>query len=117
MKFYHYRQNNSGGSFVVTESLTTNVIIEAENAHMADAKLEWLGGYFNGCDNDRDCPCCGDRWYPAYDNEGADEPRIYGSMTIDEYMNQKLGHWSDPDVIVHYSDGRVEKFGKGEENK
>ena len=63
MKFYEFKQNNSGGSFAVNDQLCHNLIIEANNSEEAESKAESMGVYFNGCDEGMDCPCCGDRWY------------------------------------------------------
>ncbi len=52
--FYTYNQNNSGGSFNLTETLTHSVVIEADSSSEANDKFESLGGYFNGCENGRD---------------------------------------------------------------
>ena len=57
--YYHYRQNNSGGSFIVNSDVTVNVIIEADSADDANEKAKDIGIYFNGVDEGIDCPCCG----------------------------------------------------------
>lgn len=110
MPFFHYIQNNSGGSFDYDEvaGITHHVIIEAENATLADSKLESIGGYFDGCANGRDCSCCGDRWYPAY--EGDEEPLVYGNKVTDY---DEMFVWMKPgrEIAVHYADGRIEWFG------
>jgi hypothetical protein len=62
-KFFEYRQNNSGGSFDIDDNLTVRVIVEAKDQEQAIQIGENLGIYFDGCDKDMDCPCCGDRWY------------------------------------------------------
>lgn len=41
------------------------VIIEAKTAEQADDKAQEIGIYFNGCEEEIDCPCCGDRWTTA----------------------------------------------------
>lgn len=61
--FYEFSQNNSGGSFVVNESLTHRLFIEADNVIEAQYKAEQLGCYWNGVEDGMDCECCGDRWY------------------------------------------------------
>ena len=99
-KFYTFRQNNSGGRFIVdiASGISEYVIIEAKDADDANRRAENIGLYFNGCDDDRDCPCCGDRWYPTYEDEGENEPLIYGEP-IKEYNP----FW-DSHVSVHYLD-------------
>jgi hypothetical protein len=66
-KFYVFNQNNSGGSFESNDKLCHRVIIEADNVDDAVRIAENMGIYFNGCDEGMDCPCCGDRWYPPYE--------------------------------------------------
>lgn len=83
MKFYEFRQNNSGGSFHVDDQLTVRVIIEADTADEANSKAEDLGMYWNGCEKGQDCECCGDRWYPAW-GDPMEFPYRYGSMTEKE---------------------------------
>ena len=72
--FYHYSQNNSGGSFDFDKEkgITHHVVIEAESASLADRRAESIGLYFDG---EGDCPCCGNRWSEAY--EGTDVPSVY----------------------------------------
>lgn len=64
--FYKFTQNNSGGSFDVDDTLCHRLIIEATSENSAISIAENLGCYWNGIDNEQDCPCCGDRWsnYP-----------------------------------------------------
>ena len=110
--FYHYNQNNTGGSFDVDENLTQHVIIEADSGDEADEKLIELGGYFNGCEEDLDCPCCGDRWYPQWSDDATESPEVYGKSPED-YVNDKNSTiWCDPEIIVHYKDGRKAKYGR-----
>lgn len=115
--FYQFHQNNSGGGFEFDDKdgITTTVIIEADSANEANAKLESIGGYFEGTFNDVDCPTCGDRWYPVVDSDGADVPNHYG-RALDLSMEQRDFHgygitkWQGPDnpeFYVHYKDGRV----------
>ena len=112
MPFYHFSQNNSGGAFDLTDKLTHHVIVEAESAERANDKLESLGGYFDGCESDRDCPCCGDRWYPAWSSEGCAEPMVYDTKPQDHGKGNNRMLWMEPgkNVVVHYADGRVEWF-------
>lgn len=60
--FYEFQQNNSGGVFVVNDVLCHRLFIEANNADEAIHKAEELGCYWNGVEEGKDCPCCGDRW-------------------------------------------------------
>jgi hypothetical protein len=82
MPWFTFSQNNSGGSFVLDKGrgLTHYVAIEARDAEHANERAQSIGIYFNGCDDDRDCPCCGDRWYELWsDEKGSDEPEHYGT--------------------------------------
>ena len=74
MKFYKFRQNNSGGSFDVNADVTIEVYIEAEDVDMANIKAQEIGIYFDGCNTERDCPCCGDRWEKASESNSFDNP-------------------------------------------
>lgn len=103
--FYHFNQNNSGGSFDFDETagITHHVVIEARSASEANEKAEALGLYFNG---EGDCPCCGNRWSSQWwDEDGSDEPLVYGSAPNDP----NLMRWMEAgkEVVVHYADGRM----------
>lgn len=67
-KYYHYRQNNSGGSFT---GPAINVYIEADTPEEADAIAIQNGLYFDG---EGDCSCCGDRWYSTSEHNAEDNP-------------------------------------------
>jgi hypothetical protein len=97
MPWFHFRQNNTGGSF----DGPVHVLIEARNADYAnDRALVESPVYFDGCDDGFDCPCCGDRWYRAYASEGTEQPKIYG-VPLDEYdPNVPLTQWYDSDILV-----------------
>jgi len=83
--FYAFSQNNSGGSFHDdhVSGVSKFVIIEADSADEANERAEAIGLYFNGCDDGRDCSCCGDRWYPTSKREGEEVPSIYGEPVSD----------------------------------
>ena len=81
MKIYEYNQNNSGGSFVVDSKLCHRLYIEANYQSDADEIAEEMGVYFNGCDDDMDCPCCGDRWYSGSE---LNFPYSYGAFSEKE---------------------------------
>jgi hypothetical protein len=80
MAWYDYHQNNSGGSFVRNDSVGPYVWIEADSAEKANSRAQSVGIYFDGCDEGMDCPCCGDRWYEQYRNDGTDKPELYGQV-------------------------------------
>ena len=106
--FYMYNQNNSGGNFITDDKVCRFVIVEAEYADNADIFAEDIGIYFNGCDNDIDCPCCGDRWSPAW--ESLDEPKIY-SFNPEDY-DDIFAQVGEVYCRVYYKDGSVKEYKK-----
>lgn len=111
--FFHYHQNNSGGSFGPP---AINVIVEAESKEQADSKAEEIGLYFDGCNNRIDCPCCGDRWYRAYDGDRT--PQMYGESVFS--FSKNFYDWSTPEipfVRVYYSNGKIKTVKKAKLNK
>lgn len=111
MKFFHFDQNNSGGSFshVAIDGIGTNVFIEAKNAAHANDRAERIGLYFNGCDDGTDCSCCGDRWSPVSESDGRDVPMKYSTewraVVDDEAPTLDWGHPS----YIHYIGGEFKK--------
>src|SRR6185436_6453216 len=103
--FYHYSQNNSGGRFSVQEAegITHHVIIEASDAAHANRRAESIGLYFDGCENDQDCSCCGDRWSRAYD-PGDTVPLLYGSPPESHSPDMRFLDDDQPEWIIHYLD-------------
>ena len=104
--WFHYRQYNSGGFFIFDEEkgITGHVLIEAENADVANARALSIGLYWDGVDEDLDCPCCGDRWCPTFD--GTKEPLVYGkpARNYNGYVWMEDGR----EIVLHHSDGRIE---------
>jgi hypothetical protein len=100
--FYHYDQNNSGGSFVVNDNVTYNVIIEADSADEADERAKEIGIYFDD-DYDIDCECCGTRWDSAWPDVGEETPMVYDKPVedVDEYWAKD----GEPMAYVYYKDG------------
>jgi hypothetical protein len=96
MAFFTYHQNNSFGTFTESDRVSEYVIIEANNAKLADNKAKEIGIYFNGVQKEIDCPCCGDRWHCATDYTAKEEPTIYGKTgdSLNEYK-----------VIIYFKDG------------
>lgn len=122
--FYTYRQNNSGGSFKITKKIKHFVIIEADSAKKADKKARDVGIYFNGVENDIDCPCCGDRWRkaddPYFGTDGTKEPEIYG-QSVTDFLKQEVRAdgslpWNE-EVIVYYKNGKIVVFSEKEINR
>jgi hypothetical protein len=110
MKFFHFNQYNSGGSFDFDKEagITHHVVIEAADAADANSRAEDIGLYFNGCSDGRDCDCCGDRWSDCHD-DGDAEPMVYGEPVASAKHATK---WMKAgyETAVHYADGRIEWF-------
>lgn len=111
--FYSFRQNNSGGSFHGPEE----IIVEAVNAATANDLASRFGIYFDGCDNGRDCSCCGDRWYETSDRDGTTVPSHYGTPLVGTAEDVVRANpeafsflWSPMTIDVHYLDGRKESW-------
>jgi hypothetical protein len=102
-KFFHYSQNNSGGSFNIDDSVAHHVIIQAVSAQHADQIAIDIGIYFDGCENGQDCSCCGDRWYSAQGDEGTEAPLLYGADPA-EYKDM-FGKPGLPVCHVYHLDG------------
>ena len=102
--FYTYRQNNSGGIFVVNDNVTHYVIIEANSPSEADERAQSIGIYFDGVEEQWDCSCCGDRWHRAR-GSGTERPEIYG-----EHPSDYTSSLTNPSVYVYYFDGNKEVF-------
>ena len=90
LKWFTFRQNNSGGLFTIDDTVDVNVIIQANCADEANELAQRVGIYFNGVDEGYDCECCGDRWYKVWDSVGTDEPEIYGQRVS----------WSSDSVVT-----------------
>jgi hypothetical protein len=106
-KFFTFNQNNSGGEFDIDleSGISEYVIIEAATASEANDRAEEIGLYFDGCNNEMDCECCGDRWSRAWEDElGDDTPMIYGE---DVFTVKKV--FFGGIVFIHYLDGKIEK--------
>jgi len=103
MRFFAYRQNNSGGSFDVDDNVNINVIIEANNADEADTIAESIGIYFNGCEDGLDCGCCGDRWsrcsWGCSGDTGDEVPSLYGEPLPQNAAGEYI---PDEDTVIHY---------------
>lgn len=110
-KYFHYSQNNSGGSFDIDERVAHHVIIQAHSAKEADSIAEGVGIYFNGCADGRDCGCCGDRWSTAW-GRGNEIPLIYDEDPATYYDSfTKTGQ---PVCRVYHLDGSKTTYRKAE---
>ena len=81
--FYSFRQNNSGGNFRELGNGKIHLIVEALSSREANKIALENEIYFNGCDNDMDCSCCGDRWYRAEEGEGFDSITMFGGVGLE----------------------------------
>lgn len=93
MPYFEFRQNNSGGHFVIDRKrgLGPEVWILANTPDEADMKALGIGIYLDGAG---DCECCGARWSNASDWNVKDsvEPNSYSFYNHDE-------------IYVHEGDG------------
>jgi hypothetical protein len=114
MSFYEFDQNNTGGSFEITEKLKHTVIIESDTAKEANKAAKKLGIYFDGCYKGKDCACCGDRWDIATDkielpcdwsNNGKQVTK-----TVEEYAQKNSNLMMKYITIIHYKDGSTKIF-------
>lgn len=103
--FFEYIQNNSGGSWFLSEGKGIGhvVWIEAVDAKFADGIAEDLGLYFDGCDTGRDCDCCGDRWRRA----SIGWVEVMGSL--EEITKQPRAHTHNT-AYVHFLDRTFQKI-------
>jgi hypothetical protein len=69
VKWYVFRQNNSGGHFAAPAIC---LVVEATDSDDAWAKAKQLGAYE---DEGGDCPCCGSRW-SDYSSEYEERPSL-----------------------------------------
>lgn len=115
MAWFHFSQNNSGGSFSFDEEagITHHVVIEADTAWLANQRAQHIGIYFNGCDDGLDCPCCGDRWSEPCDNEGDKDPMVYGSP-VEKFAGMA---WmkEGKEIAVHPIDQPIRWYGVNRE--
>lgn len=113
MPFFTYRQNQAepaserfpqchhyNGHFKYTDTVAKYVVIEAEDATQANKRAESFGLYWRGVAAGRDCECCGDRWHPCRDDDGAPYPTVDGNPIYHPCLD---------DVFVHYLDGTTAK--------
>ncbi len=112
--FYQFRQNNSGGDFIENDKVAHFVIIEANDHNHANEIAESIGIYFDGCEKEIDCECCGDRWIEVEEYEGDDSPILYGEP-IEDY-HEWFCRVGDVYCYVYKLDGEVISYRKGEKN-
>ncbi len=110
MMFYKFRQNNSGGWFVIDDQVAITVFIEANSAEEANQLAQQHGIYFDGVADGQDCECCGDRWNGVSEADGSEEIEIgkYDGMWV------KKGSLS---AYVYMLDGTKKTLNKGEQDE
>jgi hypothetical protein len=81
-KWYRFEQNNSGGSYLGRdeEGLGQRVFVQANSPEHAVQRFEALNEYVCrlGFQDDRDCECCGGRWWGPEDVEQLNVPKWLG---------------------------------------
>lgn len=78
MAYYTFVQNNSGGFY----RGPLYFIVEASDADEANEVAESYGVYFDGCEKEEDCECCGDRWSRVYESDAKRTPEIFGRKDL-----------------------------------
>ena len=62
-----------------------------------------IGLYFDGVSLGKDCPCCGDRWYGLWSDDGGDEvPSTYEKPIENLHPERVKG---EDTIVVHFKDG------------
>lgn len=110
-KFYTFNQNNSGGRSINDENVADYVVIEAFDVDDANTRAQGVGIYFNGCDDELDCKCCGDRWYAQSTwgkDPGTEKPMVY-DKTVEDFLATDMWR-DDARAIVYYLDGTRETY-------
>lgn len=113
MGFYHFSQNNSGGSFDfdAERGISHHVIVEGNSVEEVNARAESIGLYFDG---QGDCPCCGNRWSECWSGERLDlVPKVYDKQVYKDapYTDKVFSKFiNGPEGFIHYLDGRIEPF-------
>lgn len=92
-KFFTFRQNNTGGSFVIDgdNGIGINVIIEAFDEYDALHIAETIDLYFDG---NGDCECCGYRWDANDSQNHTKNPTIYD-------VDVSNGKFIDDEGVLH----------------
>lgn len=101
LHWYHFDQNNTGGSFDLDESRKETPKV----SNLVQARSEgeaWATMRLHGATNLGSCPCCGDRWVELPDPES---PK---SILTTLFYTSTRG-WTDFQKItnLYFADGRV----------
>ena len=114
--FYQFKQNNSGGNFVENEKVAQFVIIEANDHNHANEIAESIGIYFDGCEKELDCECCGDRWYEVEDYDGSETPLLFGER-VEDFDNWFFVNVGDVYCYLYKLNGEVIAYRRGDSNE
>jgi hypothetical protein len=103
MLFYHFRQQNSNGQYIITDDIRINVIVAAQSMTEANATAWDLGLYFSadGVKNfsSADCEHCPVRWRRQFfDFAGSEQPTVFRSPVF--IVPDLYKKWAD--TVIHY---------------
>ena len=101
---YGFHQNNSGGHFIFDSEVGYEVFIEASSADEANDRAKEIGIYFDGCDDHRDCACCGDRWHRQYADD--DVATLYNHIELELNPENSYDFWGGWCVVYYADDSR-----------
>lgn len=88
--YYIAPQNNSGGSFIVNDTIDSYVIVESDDFKNANTKFNELIEDYSYY-----CPCCGERWYGL-------------EYSVDDLT---LVETDGPtNAVLHQTDGTIQKI-------
>lgn len=106
LKWFRFRQNNSGGYFISDDMVCEEVFIQDVSAEHAVIRANAIFA-----DRSEYCECCGERWSTEYvsDDDGTVEPECYG---VSIYQTAR-GYFQN-EARLHYFDGRVVAYRFGD---
>lgn len=110
MKWFKFKQVNSGGYFICNEYVGKQVFVQAHSYNEAYGMIKESIER-----NSRYCDCCGRRWNVEEDSVTSSElPTSYGSDFVDKFVfdtrqfnGTQLPFESDEHYIFYFNDGRV----------
>ena len=99
-KFFRFRQNNSGGVFVVNAKVAHSVVVEAHSPQHANHRAKEMGMFDMSF-----CECCGPRFSKAFDSED-------GFDSVDEAVARcrASSYQAKDSVVVHFKNGHSKKM-------
>lgn len=102
LKWWGFKQNNSGGYFIQNGAVDELVFIQARS--FAEA-MNISNKIFE--DNSDYCECCGPRWSISDEKEGSLEPEMFGEPLESFKFYSKNGA-----AILHYHNGSAVRYTK-----